>query len=238
MRSRGIQRRKDKATSGISDEAVAHFLEGHPEFFERHALLLSKLHLPHQTGSSAVSLVERQIGILRQRNRKLENQLRELMEVGRHNDDLSGKIHQLCRRLIHATDFGQTVDLIEATLRQDFNGDEIIIVLFRDSLTDKEEYPDMRFLRWATSDANEMKPFATFLKNAAPRCGQIRDAQRDYLFGTDTNEIGSVAMMPLGPGSEIGMLAIGSADEQRFHPAMSTDYLARIGDLVSAALTR
>jgi len=238
MSSQRTQRRKDKVGSGISDEAVAHYLENHPEFFERHALLLGKMQLPHQPGSSAVSLIERQVGILRQRNRKLENQLRELTTIARSNEKLSEKIHQLCRRLIHAADFDHTVDLIEASLRQDFNTDQIVMVLFRDQLTGKDDSADLRFLRWSSSDASEMKPFATFLKNAEPRCGQIRDAQRDYLFGDETNEIASVAMLPLGPGSEIGLLAISSADAERFHPAMSTDFLSRIGELVSAALTR
>jgi uncharacterized protein YigA (DUF484 family) len=238
MSSQPKQQRKGKPSGAISDEAVAHYLDNHPEFFERHSALLGKLQLPHQPGSSAVSLIERQVDILRQRNRKHENQLRELMAIARTNDELSGKIHQLCRRLIHATDFGHTVDLIEASLRQDFSADQIVMVLFRDELADKNDYPELRFLRWSTSDASEMKPFKTFLKNAEPRCGQIRDAQRDYLFGGDTSEIGSVAMMPLGPGSEIGLLAVSSADEQRFHPAMGTDFLSRIGELVSAALTR
>ncbi|MCZ6881361.1 MAG: DUF484 family protein, partial [Gammaproteobacteria bacterium] len=94
MSSQRTQRRKDKISGTISDQAVAHYLDSNPEFFERHALLLGKLHLPHQTGSSAVSLVERQVGILRQRNRKLENQLRELMAIAQDNDELSDKIHQ------------------------------------------------------------------------------------------------------------------------------------------------
>ena len=161
MSSQRTQRHKDKVGSGISDEAVAHYLESHPEFFERHALLLGKMQLPHQPGSSAVSLIERQVGILRQRNRKLENQLRELTTIARSNENLSEKIHQLCRRLIHAADFDQTVDLIEASLRQDFNTDQIVMVLFRDQLTGKDDSADLRFLRWSSSDASEMKPFAT-----------------------------------------------------------------------------
>jgi uncharacterized protein YigA (DUF484 family) len=33
-----------------------------------------------------------------------------------------------------------------------------------------------------------------------------------------------------------GLLAIGSPDAQRFHPTMSTDFLAHIGELVSEAV--
>ncbi len=71
---------------------------------------------------------------------------------------------------------------------------------------------------------------------ARPRCGQIRDSQRDFLFGAGTVEIGSAALVPLGRELGFALLAIGSPDAQRFHPAMSTDFLARIGDLVSEAV--
>jgi uncharacterized protein YigA (DUF484 family) len=85
-------------------------------------------------------------------------------------------------------------------------------------------------------DAAELKSFDTFFESARPRCGQIRDSQRDYLFGAGTIEIGSVALVPLGENASYGLLAIGSPDAERFHPTMSTDYLAEIGDLVSAAV--
>lgn len=238
MSTTTTQIRRDKPAAGLSEEAVAHFLESHPEFFERHAQLLAKLTLPHQVGSSTVSLVERQVDILRERNRKTERQLRELVMTARNNDDIAKKIHLLSVRLIASLDFGQVIDRVESTLRQVFEADETIMVLFRKRLSDKSEYPDLRFLRWTDLDADEMKPFGTFLKNATPRCGQVRDAQRDFLFGGATDEIGSVVMIPLGVDCDVGFLAIGSADSQRFHPAMSTDYLSQIGELVSTALTR
>ncbi|MDH3751401.1 MAG: DUF484 family protein, partial [Gammaproteobacteria bacterium] len=69
-------------------------------------------------------------------------------------------------------------------------------------------------------------------------CGQVRDSQRAFLFHEDAEEIGSVALVPLGDKAQIGFLAIGSADADRFHPGMSIDYLARVGDLVAGALKR
>ena len=83
-----------------------------------------------------------------------------------------------------------------------------------------------------------LKAFDTFLKRSNPRCGQIRDAQRDFLFGKETDEIGSCALVPLGKQCDIGFLAIGSADADRFHPGMSIDFLARLGQLIAAALKR
>jgi uncharacterized protein YigA (DUF484 family) len=66
----------------------------------------------------------------------------------------------------------------------------------------------------------------------------VRDAQRDFLFRDAADEIGSVALVPLGQKASIGFLAIGSVDADRFHPGMSIDFLTRLGDLVSAALRR
>ena len=83
-----------------------------------------------------------------------------------------------------------------------------------------------------------MKTFESLLQAGKPRCGQIRDAQRDFLFGKDSIEIGSVALTPLGSKGALGILAIGASDTERFHPAMSTEFLTRIGDLVTYALMR
>jgi hypothetical protein len=84
----------------------------------------------------------------------------------------------------------------------------------------------------------QMKMFESLFQSGKPRCGQIRDAQRDYLFGKDTVEIGSAALTPLGIKGSLGLLAIGASDAQRFSPGMSTEFLTRIGEIVSVALQR
>ena len=80
--------------------------------------------------------------------------------------------------------------------------------------------------------------FTTFLDGSGPRCGQIRDAQRNFLFKGDAGDIGSAALVPLGEKASIGFLAIGSVDAKRFHPGMSIDFLTRVGELISGALSR
>jgi uncharacterized protein YigA (DUF484 family) len=83
-----------------------------------------------------------------------------------------------------------------------------------------------------------VKSFESLLQSGKPRCGQIREAQREFLFGKDCIEIGSVALAPLGAKGALGLLAIGSSDADRFHPAVSTEFLTRIGELLANALTR
>ena len=77
----------------------------------------------------------------------------------------------------------------------------------------------------------------TLFATGKPRCGQVRDSQRELLFGTDANDIGSVALVPLGDKGSLGLLALGSTDRDRFHPGMSTEFLARMAELITDALS-
>ena len=222
----------------MSDDRVADYLQTNPDFFERNAALLAKLRLPHLRDRTAtVSLVERQIEVLRERNHALERRLKDMVEVARANDALADRIHRLAQRLIRARDLPATVAAIETSMREDFEAMHSVLVLFLPAGSGLET-AGQRFLRITEpADAN-MKSFESLLASGKPRCGQIRDSQRDYLFGADTVEIGSVALTPLGPKGNLGLLAIGASDAERFHPAMSTDFLIRIGDLIAHALTR
>ena len=115
-----------------SEQAVHDYLETHPDFFERHATLLSKLRLPHASGD-AVSLVERQVSVLRQKDHKLERQLKELLAVARENDVLAAKIHELSMQLLDTTDLAGTVAVVEEAMRVAFNADHAVLVLLTDS---------------------------------------------------------------------------------------------------------
>ena len=184
-----------------------------------------------------VSLVERQVSVLRQKDIKLERQLKDLIQVARDNDVIAAKIHEFSLQLLSRADLASTVTAIEEAARSGFGADQAVLVVFGDP----EQFGDIdagRFFRAIDRDDAALKPFATFLKGNGPRCGQARDSQMEFLFRDDATEIGSVAMVPLGKKAEIGFLAIGSNDSKRFHPGMSIDFLARVGDLIAAALKR
>ena len=230
------QRKPEFVEEELSEQAIQDYLTEHPDFFERHRSLLSRLELPHGTGGS-ISLVERQVSMLRQKKLKQERQLKELIEVARDNDVLAAKIHQLTLQLLAARDLQASVAAVEQAMRSGFEADHSILVLFGDE-TLFEDVDGGRFFRVVERDDGALSPFETFLKGNGPRCGQVRDSQRDFLFRDDAAEIGSVALVPLGDKAQIGFLAIGSVDADRFHPGMSIDFLARVGDLVAGALKR
>jgi len=230
------QHREPAVSTGGTEDEVARYLQSHPEFFERHPELLDRLRLPHRTGGAAVSLVERQVENLRGRNRKLERRLAELEALARDNQEIIERIHALTCRLLAASGLRETLAAVEAVLRQRFGVDQAVMVLF--GPPELETRLGLgRFLRVVPADDPALQPFATLLESGAPRCGQIRDSQRDFLFGTDTDEIGSAALLPLGERSRPrGILALGSSEAGHFNPGNNTDFLRRIAELISAAI--
>lgn len=230
------QRKTEFVEEEVSENAVHNFLEDNPDFFERHSALLSALRLPHVAGGT-VSLVERQVSVLRQKDLKLERKLKDLLDVARANDSLAAKIHQLALQMLAASSLSETLERIEESLRAGFGADQSILVLFGDPSMFNDIAVGRFFLPIERGDES-LNAFDTFLKASGPRCGQVRDAQRDFLFGKETDEVGSAAMIPLGKKSEVGFLAIGSVDADRFHPGMSIDFLTRLGELVAEALKR
>ena len=230
------QRKPEFIEEPLSEQAVHDYLEANPDFFERHGALLGRLELPHGSGGT-VSLVERQVAMLRQKELKLQRQLKELIEVARDNDLLAAKIHQLCLQLLAADDLQACVAAVEEAMRAGFGADHSILVLFADP-TMFDDIKGGRFFRVVDREDSALGPFDTFLAGKGPRCGQVRDSQKAFLFQDAAEEIGSVALVPLGSKSELGFMAIGSHDANRFHPGMSIDFLARVGDLVAGALKR
>lgn len=219
----------------VAEDQIAEHLAAHPEFFERHPGVLVRLQLPHQRGSAAISLVERQVLVLREKHTALEQKLRELIENGRANDAIADRMHRLTRRLLRARDFNAVIAGLETSLREDFGASRWVILLIEPSLGELASRASAH-LRVVPRGSPELRIFETFFESARPRSGQIRDTQRDYLFGADGSQVGSTVLIPLGDRASLGLLAIASHDTERYLPTMSTDFLVRIGEIVSEAI--
>lgn len=220
----------------LTEDQVADYLLGHPEFFERHGGVLARLRLPHQRGSAAVSLVERQVLVLREKQTTLEQKLHELIDNGRANDVIVERVHRLTRRLLRARDATAVIAGLETSLREDFGASRWVLLAVDPSLAPLGEAPGGH-VRVVPRGSAELKIFETFFESARPRSGQIRDTQRDYLFGGSGGQVGSTVLIPLGERAGLGLLAIASHDTERYLPTMSTDFLVRIGELVTEAVT-
>jgi uncharacterized protein len=217
------------------EESIAAYLQRNPDFFERHQAVLARLRLPHARGDTTISLVERQIEVLREKQTAVENKLAELVRVARANDAISERLHRFTRRLLlSAVPREQAVARIEAGLREDFDAFHAALVLIGEP---SAPAASPRFVRTVPASDPNLKSFESLFSSGKPRCGQARDSQREFLFGPEGVEMASVALVPLGDKGSVGLLALGSADRDRFHPAMSTEFLARMAELIAASLS-
>jgi uncharacterized protein len=217
---------------GFPEDGIADYLKSHPDFFERHPTLLLGMKLPHRAGAS-ISLVERQVSMLRQRNAQLERQLKELVAVAKENDVLVEKIHQLSMKIMRAPTLPGRLEQLETSLREDFAAERALLVLFDDAVPASAVREG--FVRRMGAAAEELRPFATFLRAAKPRCGPLRDSQKD-IFERDGDTVRSAALVPLGADASLGFLIIGSHDPEHFHPGKRMDFLARLGELLAVII--
>jgi uncharacterized protein len=222
------------SNDGVDEQAITQYLQQHPDLFDRHPQLLTRLRLQHPRNGTTISLIERQVDVLRDKHTALEQQLAEFVRVARANDALADKIHRFTRRLLRTTTRAQALTEVEASLREDFDAYHAVLVLPGAMSADAPS----RFVRNVSSDDAAFRSFESLFGSAKPRCGQVRDSQRDFLFGNEAAGIGSVALIPLSAMTPAGLLALGSVDRDRFHPGMSTEFLSRMAELIADALAR
>ncbi|HEV2321098.1 MAG TPA: DUF484 family protein [Gammaproteobacteria bacterium] len=222
---------KTKGESVLPDDSVVDYLLSHPEFFEAHAELLSKLRIPHPTGS-AVSLIERQVEVLRQQHRQLERKLVDLIEVARTNDTLIERIHRLALALLEGGNLPDRLYALQEELRERFGADEVSIFLLYAGPQDADAGP----ARWLATGDSGLDQFRELLKSGKPHVGRLRPPQLEFLFGEQAERIASAALVPLGDKGSLGLLAVGSHDLERFSPTLGTAFLTRISELVTAVL--
>lgn len=213
-----------------SADQVAAFLRKNPQFFEYNAALLTDLYLPSPHGGGTVSLAERQQLTQRDRIRVLEAKLADFLQFGRENDQISEKVHRLSLGLLAAPTLEVMVQLLMLDLRNSFSVPYVGLRLWANPKNSSD------------ADNEVFKPIDAELRSWAqgliePYCGHRPGLELDNWFGENAIPK-SFALIALRSDKVSGLLAIASEDDQRFHPEMGTQYLARIGELVSAAMLR
>lgn len=209
------------------EQAIADYLQTHPDFFNRHPELLENLRVVHPHRGT-VSLTERQLEQLRAHNRALRTKLDELVQTARANDCLSQRMQRLNLALIEASSLDDMLHCVQGVLREDFNAD---VVVLRLAITAAHSplASDNRLTN------QQLLICESLLRGAQPRCGEPGPGEAE-LFDEATQQVVSAALVPLSGIDWQGVLAIGSCDPERFHAGIGTLFLSRIGELLCHAV--
>ena len=202
----------------MREEDIANYLQEHPQFFEDHAEMLTDIVIPHPYGGRTISLSERQLLALREKNKALEKKLHELLKFAKENDELQLKVHQFTGTLFGARDLNALQDAIQYQLREIF------------------AVPHVALRLWETAPPSaEMLTFAD--QTPQPVCMHRAMYDTQAWFGESAEHLRSFAYLPLRQGDQsIGLLILASEDEQRFYPEMGTLFLQRIAEIAGSAV--
>lgn len=213
----------------ITEEQVAHFLKSHSGFFLKHDDLLVDLTLAHDSGH-AVSLLERQVSLLRERNVDMRDRLNSLLDSAKTNGHLFEKTKQLVLALIDAQSLDAIVNTFNRSLLSDFVVDFSSMTLFGDAAQH-----DSTLSRMVPVDT----AYATIpglLKSNGTTAGVLRPEELQFLFSEQADQISSAAVVALNHTKPLGVLAIGSKDPDHFSSDMGTLFLDYIAEVLNRIL--
>lgn len=199
-------------------EDVAQYLEDNPQFFEAHLETLVRIHVPHPHGGRTISLSERQLLTLREKNKDLEKKLHDLLLFAKENDALQHKVHEFIVALFSARDLATLKDSVPHLLGDIFAVPYAVLRLWQINP------PSAEVLAFADAQFQ-------------PVCLHHPAHDSATWFGHNAKELRSYAYLPLHAGSDtVGLLVLASQDKQRFYPEMGTVFLQRIAEAVASAL--
>ncbi len=213
--------KKSAAKPAADADQVAAYLLLNPDFFESHPQVFEALDVPHPTGG-AVSLVERQVAVLRERNRALTARLDAVIDAAHRHDDQYRKLFELATALAACRDIAALLHALATHLRRDF-GTDALRVLARQACAD-----DAALLVGTFDPA----PFTADIERSKPRClpqSELPTVQ-PYLDA----QTASAAILPLAAGTAPALLLLGAHDAERFSPELGTLLLERLAQLTGA----
>ena len=214
---------------GITEADIANYLAHTPGFFERHAELLSTVQLTSPHGQRAVSLQERQMEMLRERIKGLELRMMEMIRHGQENLTIADRLHRTTRRLLLTADAAMLPLRMLETLKHEFMIPQAALRLWDIA----PAYAELPFAQLVSEDA---KSFSGSLR--MPYCGVNSGFEATHWLD-DAASVMSLALLPLGQGDScFGLLVLASPDPTRYSADMGTDFLMRMAEVASAALSR
>jgi uncharacterized protein YigA (DUF484 family) len=215
----------------ITEDDIADFLLNTPDFFGRHAELLSAVLLTSPHGNRAVSLQERQAEMLREKIKALEHRTMDMIRHGNENMIIADRLQRWARSLFLVAEPRDLPRSMVEGLQREFMVPQVAIKV------------------WGVADAYAAEPFAQGVSDdvkslasslMAPYCG-VNAGFEAVGWVVDPAAAASVALIALrvdAAPQAFGLMVLASPDAQRFHAGMGTDFLERMAELGSAALSR
>ncbi|MDM4768601.1 DUF484 family protein [Solimonas sp. SE-A11] len=226
-----LKAQKDSEAPKLNEREVVAFLKVHPDFLTRHPDLLEAIEMRHKAGS-AVSLIERQVDVLRAKNQRLEDKLERLLAAAHDNEKRAENVQRLARTLMRAPSLAAVVVGLAKCMREDFGIEETFVGL---SSTQYKRH-DIDGLVSVEPDGKIARAFENFFRTRLIECGPLAADKAKLLFPKAESLPASAAIIPLEKEKHLGMIALGAVDPERFQPRQGKLFLEMTAELVAAAV--
>ena len=217
-----------------TERDIVRYLRDHPDFFERHQGLLADMLLPHETGG-AISLLERQVSVLREQRDDNKKKLQQLIKTAQKNEQLNNHVNALILALLDAMSLEEVLEVVRTRLANDFDAEAVVVRLFNTGHPTMTRLPEL--VDWSEP---VLGAFEKVIDGRKPVCGALKPGQLDALFSDQSDNIVSAALIPLVESASsskcYGMLAIGSPDRNRFRADMGTVFLSQLGKVLTRVM--
>jgi uncharacterized protein YigA (DUF484 family) len=221
---------KEPAAPKLNEREIVAYLKAHSDFLARHPDLLEAIELKHRSGS-AVSLIEKQVELLRAKAQRLEDRLERLLDAARDNERRQDNVHRLARTLIRAPSLAGVAAGLGKCMREDFDIDATLIGIGE---THYKRH-DIDGIVPIDAKGKLAAALEDFFRTRLIECGPIETAKAKLLF-PKADDIRSAAIVPLEKEKSLGFVALGSRDPERFAPRQGKLFLELTADLVAAAV--
>ena len=214
------------------EESIISYLNAHRDFFARHPEVLARLSIPHDESGSTISLIERQVGVLRDENSRLRRKFHDLLATARANETLGERVHPACAAFTAVRSMDDFWDGLSARLGQFFDVAYVDLKIARAGAG--PEGPG-----WVDADEPRYRRLYDRVAHGKSACDdRLAKDLLEFLFLKNAPRVGSCALVPVGGRKPTGILALGAEEADRFRADLGTLYLDRLGEILGATLAR
>ena len=228
----------DSAEKTLDPQTVTDYLLANPDFFLNKTELLNEINFPHET-NGAISLIERQVQLLREAQKASKALVTELTANANANHELLKKMQSLTLDLMQALDAAELLTSLDAQMRGHFSLDQVQLLMDGSDLGKGLSHNQLPFTQ--ECDSTAMSQMHADIFNLNVYVGRV-PAKLNQYFSADSLDIcKSIALIKLedrvGKDSHSAYLLLGSAQEERFQSDMATDFIEYVGKVISLLLS-
>ena len=222
---------RNKIDESVDIKTIRNYLRDHPDFFDKNPDILETMVIHHKT-DGAISLVERRLQALQEKNISLENKLNSLINNAEQNQKIFENIMTLASRVLTAQNLLSLLDILDDSFKNVFKIKYHKLIIFDKFVS--IDHPSMVF-----NNEKELKKAIPELSDSGKQfSGEITEQAFQLLFDKKNQIHNSVVLCKITNESPNAYLAFGSDDPDLYKQSDSKYFLLHLANLVGQSFIK